>query len=423
MALALLPSCSSGGGRTAAASQAAPQPAADISRFATDKSSIIAGQTINLTAEFSNGSAIIEPGHLTPVSGVPLQLTPTQTTIYTLTITPGGVVTTLAGKDGEAGAIDGPGSAARFASPTGLALDAAGNLYVADEGNQLIRMVTPQGQVSTVAGIPENTGSDDGPVATASFVSPTGIAVDASGNLFVTSPFSLRMITKAGLVSTPAGGFDLGGLDGLGSVATFNNLDGLTLDGLGNLYVADMGNNAIRKIKPDATGKISPAAEVSTLAGYAEQPPGWADGAAGSAKFYQPEGLAVDGAGNTYVADSANNVIRKITPAGVVTTLAGFADQPGSQDGQGTAARFGYRIGNLACDGAGNLYLADFDNDCIRKITTSDGTVTTVVGAAGVEGTVPGPLPASLFHPLGVAWDPAGHLLISVPDAVVRVTF
>jgi len=740
LALALLQACQSST-RPAAPPPPPPAPPA-IQRFAGNTASILAGQTVTLEADFLNGTAVIQPGNLSPTSGVPFQVTPSQTTTYILTVTNGAGVLTqqtdsvtvtpaasglalLAGQFNGWGNADGQGALARFYGPTGVALDGAGNLYVADEakvrkitpvgqvstlaggethgyvdgpgataqfnglrglgvdqagkvyvcdaGNCAVRTITPDGQVSTLAGgtygladgvgalaqfaAPEglvvdglgnvfvadlfactiraitpngavttlaglaNTrGTDDGTGAAARFQAPAGLALDGSGNLYVTDLLnpSIRRVSPAGEVSTVANaafasprGLALdaagnlyvadaglvwmlagdgtwstlagsrtnrGAVDGAGAAATFGNLWGLALDGAGNVYVTDPNNKEIRRITPEA--------DVSTFAGCAQTVPDWADGAGGSAGFNAPAGLAVDGAGNTYVADAQNFVIRKVTPAGQVTTLAGQpglggladgpADQalfglprslavdgpgnvyvvdvlydvirkltpqgtvstlagspgtPGNQDGTGAGARFIFSLDNgLAVDGAGNLYVATAngvrkvnpagtvttladssalgeaegvgaadayrdltgiavdaagtvyvadatyrfvvaitpagavstlagspsldggvqdgqgsaagfsrnmaslaydgaghlylaDDSTIRKITTRDGTVTTVVGSPAVQGTVPGPLPASLFQARGLALDPAGRLLISVPDAIMRVTF
>jgi sugar lactone lactonase YvrE len=483
-----------------------------------------------------------------------------------------GLVTTLAGATGMRGNADGIGSAARFASPFGLAVDKAGNVYVADKGNHTIRKVSPDGTVSTLAGVAEVSGSDDGPGAAARLSSPTGIAVDSSGTLYVTEPtnvtirkitahgtvetlagsptsnenadgigasagfhhptgiavdgsgnlhvadkHSIRTISQAGKLTTLAGaapilghedgletarfsgpegiavdsssnvyvadnaGFRIrkilptgftttltgktgisddetsalffpfpdgvavdsfgnvyvtnwgdhtirkttsagvtttlaglagtsGSADGAGLAARFYSPAGIAVDGAGNLYVADKGNHALRK--------ITPAGEVATLAGSAGAC-GNADGAGAAARFNYPTGIAIDNIGNLYVGDSGNHTIRKITPAGVVTTLAGSAGSAGSADGTGTAARFNSPNG-IAVDGTGNVYVADRENHTIRKITPA-GVVTTVVGQAGIASFVPGALPGLLTAPIGVAIG-GGTLYITTNNAVVKVS-
>ena len=322
-------------------------------------------------------------------------------------ISPAGAVSTLAGSALQSGSVDGTGSAARFNSPFSVAVDGSGNVYVGDCLNSTIRKIAPAGVVSTLAGLPEHTGSTDGTGSAARFFNPQGVAVDRSGNVYVADTFNgnIRKITPAGVVSTLA--------DATGSAAYFYHPFGVAADGSGNIYVADTGNNTIRK--------ITAAGVVSTLAGSAGQC-GSTDGTGAAAGFCNPSGVAVDGSGNIYVADLYNYTIRKITPAGVVSTLAGSPGQTGSTNGTGSAARF-YNPQGLAVDGSGNIYIADTDNSTIRKITPA-GIVTTVVGSAAERGTIAGPLPASLFRPAGVAFIPAtGSLFITVPDAVLEAFF
>ncbi len=284
-------------------------------------------------------------------------------------ITPLGVVSTLAGLAGSAGSADGTGSAAQFNSPFGVAVDAAGNVYVADRVNHTIRKVTAAGVVTTLAGLAGSFGSLDGAGSAARFRLPGGVAVDAAGNVFVTDTlnFTIREVTAAGVVTTLAGLANVAGLaDGTGSAARFNSAFGVAVDGAGNVYVADSGSHTIRK--------ITPAGVVTTLAGLAGSS-GSADGTGNAARFLNPNGIAVDVAGNVYVADTFNYTIRKVTPAGVVTTLAGLAGSAGSVDGTGSAARF-FDPNGIAVDAAGNLYVADTANRSIRKITPG-GAVST----------------------------------------------
>jgi len=261
-------------------------------------------------------------------------------------VTPAGVVSTIAGS--TQGFADGAGSEAQFAVPRGgIAFDAAGNLYVADLGNHRIRKITPEGMVSTFA--------DDLPGDPMGLYHPSGIAIDVAGNLYVTSDSRILKITPAGEVSIFAGRTsDAGFTNGVGGSARFYFPDGIAIDAAGNLYVADTWNNRIRKVTPEGV--------VSTVAGGAQ---GFVDGAAAEARFNRPEGIAIDAAGNLYVADTNNNRIRKITPEGVVSTIAGSTS--GFADGAGTAARFS-RPSRIAIDAAGNLYVTDQSNHRIRKI-------------------------------------------------------
>jgi sugar lactone lactonase YvrE len=328
-------------------------------------------------------------------------------------VTPAGVVSTLAGMARASGSADGTGPAARFYEPSGVAVDGSGNVYVADKENATIRKITPAGVVSTIAGTAGSGGSEDGRGPAARFVKPTRVAVDGNGNVYVVDTYgqTLRKVTPAGMVSTLAGmAGEPGSADGTGPGARFYYPHGVAVDGTGNVYVADTWNNTIRK--------VTPAGVVSTLAGMAGDN-GSADGTGAAARFLWPSGLAVDGTGNVYVADTWNHTLRKITPAGVVSTLAGMALASGSEDGTGPAARFYYPEG-VAVDGSGNVYVADTQNHTIRKVSPA-GVVSTPIGVPGLVGNLLGPLPASLVWPVGVAVDATNHIFIVLADAVLEV--
>jgi sugar lactone lactonase YvrE len=321
-------------------------------------------------------------------------------------ITPAGIVTTLAGLAVLPGNADGTGSAARFNYPTGVATDSAGNVYVADTVNSTIRKTSPGGAVTTLAGLAGITGSADGTGSAARFYQPPGVATDASGNLYVADTYNstIRKIAPAGVVTTLAGLAGItGSVDGTGSAAQFFYPADVATDSSGNVYVADRGNNTVRK--------ITPAGVVTTLAGFAGNP-GSADGAGSAARFNNPTGVATDPSDNVYVADSFNQTIRKITPLGVVATLAGLAGNPGSADGTGSAARFN-RPSGVAADSAGNVYVADTYNYTIRKITLA-GVVTTLAGLAGTIGSADGTGSAARFYyPGGVATDSSGNVYVA----------
>jgi sugar lactone lactonase YvrE len=254
-------------------------------------------------------------------------------------MTPGGTVTTFAGTAGVSGSTDGTGSSARFNSPYCGVVDSSGNLYLTDEDNDTIRKVTPGGVVTTLAGLAGSSGSTDGTGSAARFYLPSGITIDSNGNLYVADlgNDTIRKVTLAGVVTTIAGSPGVSGaIDGTGSAARFYEPDGLTVDAGNNLYVTDFENDTIRKITPGAV--------VTTIAGSARAS-GSTDGTGSAARFYLPNLVAIDGQGNLYVTDSGNNTIRMITPGAVVTTLAGLAGSSGSSDGTGSAARFNTPVG------------------------------------------------------------------------------
>ena len=266
-------------------------------------------------------------------------------------ITATGVVSTLDGS--KPGFADGNPAVAEFSGPLGICVDSQGNLYVADFGNNRIRKITPTGMVNTLTG--SSQGFADGSTATALFYGPAGICVDGQGNLYVADEYNhkIRKITTAGMVSTVAGS-NQGFADGSATTAQFNEPSGICVDGQGNLYVADTYNHRIRK--------ITPAGMVSTLAGSSF---GFADGNGTAARFNLPVGICVDSQGNLYIADSFNNRIRKITPSGIVSTLAG--SNPGFADGNPATAQFNWPAG-ICIDSQGGLYITDYLNYKVRKI-------------------------------------------------------
>jgi sugar lactone lactonase YvrE len=350
-------------------------------------------------------------------------------------------VATIAGLAGGSGSADGAGTAAQFSNPYGMALDSAGNLYVADSGNNTIRQVAPAlsaGQtnwvVGTIAGSPENAGSADGTGSGALFSGPLGICVGGAGNLFVADGgnATIRQMTpsvSAGqtnwVVSTIAGSPGIpGAVDGTGAVARFNGPTAIAAAGAGSLYVADGGNSIIRKMTSAVSAGLIQWT-VATIAGSAGIA-GSSDGTGSAARFNNPGGLALDDEGNLYVTDSSNNTIRKITPtvsAGqtnwVVTTLAGSPGIAGSADGTGSAAQF-YSPSGIAVDKAGNVFVADFANSTIRKMRPSvlggqtQWLVTTIGGLAGHYGAADGTGSAARFDsPSGIVVNSAGCLFVA----------
>jgi ABC-type branched-subunit amino acid transport system substrate-binding protein len=277
-------------------------------------------------------------------------------------ITPDGMVSTLAGT-GSPGYVDGPIATAQFNGPTGLAVDAAGNVYVADGGNQRIRIIQVDGTVTTLAGTGEP-GYRDGPAAEAQFNTPFDVAASSTGVLYVADAGNdrIRAISPDGMVTTLAGSGRRGFRDGPPEQAEFNGPWKLTLADDGTLYVADgvaifmRGNHAVRRVAPDGT--------VSTVAGTGR--PGLVDGPAVEAGFYWPEDVDIDASGNIYVADSHSDRIRVITPEGMVYTLAG-SGKMGYADGPGPEAAFLGPVGVLV-DGSGHLLVSEYAGLRIRVI-------------------------------------------------------
>jgi sugar lactone lactonase YvrE len=281
-----------------------------------------------------------------------------------------GQISIIAGKLGTSGGSDGMGSQARFNFPRGIAIDAADNVFVADTGNNTIRRITPEGVVTTVAGLAGTVGSTDGAGIYARFNYPASLAVDHLGNIYVADLYNsiIRKVTSHGTVTTIAGQAGIAGsVNGKGGKALFNFPISIAVDGLENIYVADMLNNAIRRVSADGM--------VTTFAGTLCYNPGNADGAAGSARFCHPCGVCVDKAGNVYVADSGNDTVRQITPEGAVTTLAGLAGQSSFVDGTGSVVRFWHPTA-LTLDSFGDLYVTDLDNAAIRKGSAAISTNT-----------------------------------------------
>ena len=269
--------------------------------------------------------------------------------------------------------------------------------------------------ISTLAGQVGVTGSQDGTGTTSGtgpeFNYPSGIAIDGSGNLYIAdfSNDTIRMVTPAGVVTTPYGQAGVPGstTNVVGTAARFNQPNAVAIDGSGNLYVADSGNDTIRKIVL-STGMVTTLAGSARHTGTQDAP----TGPGSSARFNTPEGIAVDGSGNIYVADTGNNTIRKITPAGAVTTLAGLAGTPGYLDANGTTAEFNEPI-SVAVDSQGNVYVADINNDVIRKIT-STGAVSTPYGKLETAGRTDGVGNNALFNsPIGLAFDGSNNLYVT----------
>lgn len=319
----------------------------------------------------------------------------------------------IAGNAGGPGSNDGTGSAASFGGPAGITVDVAGNLYVAESVNHTIRKLTLAGVVTTLAGSARTGGSADGIGASARFFGPSGITADALGNLYVADTYNnaIRKITPDGTVSTLAGqAGTYGSADGTGAVARFNNPNDITADAVGNVYVVDGNGTMIRK--------ITPAGAVTTLTGVAELR-GSIDGTGATARFSNLSGITSDSAGVLYVTDES--IIRKITPDGTVTTLAGAPSVRGSVDGPIAVASFGFLSG-ISRDASGNLYVAD-NLHTIRKITPA-GLVSTLAGTAGISGATDGIGAAAqfLYGPYRVTVDVSGNLYVTDSTTIRKVT-
>ncbi|MGB4775783.1 MAG: hypothetical protein WBP45_11460, partial [Daejeonella sp.] len=300
--------------------------------------------------------------------------------------------------------------ASGFSSPRGIAMDAAGNLYVAENTASRIKRITPQGVVSVFAG--GNYGTNNGTGIGAEFTKPEGLAIDAAGFIYVTDDNGnqVRKITTPGaVVSTLAGSGSSGSNDGPGVSATFSSLRHVAVDASGNLYVADSGNNKIRK--------ITPAGDVSVFAGTGSTLPTSMDGLGSSATFNSPNGIATDASGNLYIADTYNHNIRKITPAGDVSTIAGSGGY-NSNDHLTNPLLAGFiEPRGLTIDALGNIYVVDQNGDGngnkVRKISTS-GEVSTVAGNGSSAPFANGVGTAANFNsPKGIITDASGNLYVS----------
>lgn len=302
-------------------------------------------------------------------------------------------VSTFAG-NGTAGFVDATGAAAQFNNPQGIAADASGNIYVADQGNNCIRKITPAGVVTTFAGN-GTAGFADGTGTSAQFYSPQGVATDASGNVYVADygNNSIRKITPAGVVTTLAGNGVAGFNNAYSSYARFRTPRALVVGPAGRIFVADKGNNAIRKINLSNL--------VSRLAGSGHA--GYLDASDSSAYFSSPTGITMDKAGeNLYVTDLGNNAIRKVTQAGVVTTFAG---------GSFNYTLLGSPMG-ITTDASGNMFIAD-EAGRILEITSSQ-VLYTVAGTSGSYSFTNGSGTTATFNqPVSVAVDPSGNIYVA----------
>ena len=328
-------------------------------------------------------------------------------------VTSQGVIMTVAG-NGIAG-YTGDGGAAASASlnyPNSVAVDAADDLFIADENNNAIRKVTPGGLITTIAGNGNSgDGGDGGAAINATLDHPSSVAVDPLGNLFITDEYNncVRKVTANGLISTVAGNrfYNYSGMDGAVTVsAGLNYPFGVTADNFGNVFIADSDNNCVREV---TTNGLMTTVAGSGIFGYSGD-----GGAAPYASLNYPLGVAVDQTGNLYIADGGNNCIRKVTANGLITTVAGNGTPGYSGDGAAaTNATLGFPYG-VTVDAMGNLFIADSDNNVVREVSLN-GIITTAAGdgLAGYSGDGAAATNACLSNPASVAVDAAGDLFIA----------
>jgi sugar lactone lactonase YvrE len=327
-----------------------------------------------------------------------------------LGVTPGGALAAVAGQSESFGysGDKGPATAALLNSPSGVAVDSAGNLYIADSGNNVIRKVAPNGTITTIAGNGAAGYSGDNGLASNAALAVWGISVDSTGYLYLYGGDShIRRFAAGETITTIAGGGLVAG-SGLATKATLQFPQGVAVDSAGSLYLADAGNNVVRKRTPDGTLTIVAG---NGTAGYV------GDGAAAtSAELNNPDGVAIDSAGNLYIADSGNNVVRKVASGGNISTFAGGGSGGCSYYGSATGAQLSSPAG-LAVDSSGNLYIADSGNGCIRKVTKATGLLSNVAGGYTTRdfylNDKTSGLTTDLYFPQGVAVDQAGNLYIA----------
>jgi sugar lactone lactonase YvrE len=334
-----------------------------------------------------------------------------------------GILSTAAGNGDPAGFFGvGPATLSELARPSGVAVDGVGNVFIADRVNSRVRKwVALDGSLSLVAGTGIPGDSVAGGLATLSELNePLGVAVDGVGNVFIADTFNhrIRRLAPDGTLSTLAGqGHDSRGFAGDGGPATEGKLnfpEGVAADGVGNVFIADTVNHRVRKVAPDRT--------LTTLAGNGAQGFAGDGGPATAGELAAPSGVAVDGVGNVFIADTLNHRVRQVAPDGTLTTLAGngVADFAGD-GGPATGGALNFPAG-LAVDGDGNVFIADTGNHRVRKVAL-DGTLTTVAGNAAFDtngnaiadfsGDGGPATDGALAFPSGVAVDGVGNLFIA----------
>ena len=389
-------------------------PGAGVTTFAFANAVAFEGRYSVTVQQQPTGQTCTVAGHF------PATMGPGDVTNLSVSCTAASGLTLVVGQAScpiPAGALSGHGADASVPQAGALAFDRNGNLYAISAGPKVLQKITPAGDVSILAGNTANAGPIDGTGASASFGDVNALALDTSGNLLAGDSNMIRRVTPAGAVATLAGAPGAGGLvDGTGPAARFDHIRGIVVDTAGNAFIADTNNNVIRK--------MTPAGVVTTFAGGGSAggtSAGFADGTGTAALLSGPIGLVIDSTGNLYVADYLNWAIRKITPAGVVSTLAGGGpSHPGLADGTGSAARFGGTT-SLALGPAGSLYVLDQAYSAVRLVTAG-GVVTTLATAPGLQ---TGPIsPTSFPMPLqqlaSIAADASGALYLSSGCAIQK---
>jgi trimeric autotransporter adhesin len=323
-------------------------------------------------------------------------------------VSPASIITTVAGGGGGGLGDGGPAISAQLNDPRGVATDAQGNLFIADNNNQRVRKVSPASIITTVAGGAACCAGDVGPAASAYLNSAIGVAVDTAGNLFIADYYSrLYKVGSNSIITTIAGNgvYSYSGDGGPALSAQLSSPRGLAADATGNLFIADTNNGRLRKV---SNGTLTTVAGIGSCCYSGD------NGPATSAVLYTPYGVAVDAAGNPFIADTSNNRIRKVSADGTIVTVAGNGQQGYSGDGGAATGAQLFRPNAVAVDATGNLFIADTENNRVRKVSL-DGKIATVAGngQAGYSGDGGLATSASLNNPAGVAVDASGNVFIA----------
>ena len=324
-----------------------------------------------------------------------------------------GIITTVAGNTQSGNILDGAATTMHMGFPTGVAFDSAGNAYIADLDANIILRVDSAGVATTIAGTGVNGWSGDGgPAIAATFASPASVAFDAGGNLYIADSLNsvIRRVDANGIITTFAGTGAQGatGDGGAAIAATLGRPEDAVIDSVGNLYIADTNNNRVRRV----TGGIITTVVGNGIAGFFGD-----GGAATNAEISSPTGLAFDTAGNLYIADGGNNRVRRVSPLGIITTVAGTGTRGYTGDGALAVDAELYQPIDVAVDPTGNVYFSDMGNDVVRRVDTA-GIITTVVGNGTYDFLGDGgpATHAELELPWGIAFDALGRLYMTETD-------